>query len=424
MAAPSDEDLILAAREIVFGARKDGRLEQVQHLTSGLIRERIEDRFKVPSGSLKPRKKIINDAIEAAIEADDDDVEMVDAKEEQDEVLQSAREVTPTSKKEKQKAKEQASDNTDRADGGSHAVSESESVSQKKPSKKTTSTNKKMPNASTKLKRADKNTTNFVNMLGLGAGGDEQAATMLMGGLGAGGPNKRVEMKSDSEFSVLEDGPPKKKTKRVSKDKNDAKPKRKGKETAKAAESSGMASASERSVMDDDAPAKTTKTTKKKREPKAEKVEDKDEAEIKRLKQLLTGIPEPQSFVVACGVRKKWAKEFEGLSKPSQQINHVKRILSDLGMTGRLSLEKAKEIREKRELAKEIEDVKEFDAKVNGPRASRSSTSKTNSRKVIVSASEDAGDEEEVDSEEVSSRPAKRKPNKSILAFLDGQSSD
>lgn len=48
------------------------------------------------------------------------------------------------------------------------------------------------------------------------------------------------------------------------------------------------------------------------------------------------------------------AKEFEDQPKASQQISHLKKILADLGMTGRLSIEKAKEIRERRELAAEI----------------------------------------------------------------------
>ena len=38
----------------------------------------------------------------------------------------------------------------------------------------------------------------------------------------------------------------------------------------------------------------------------------------------------------------------------SDQIRHIKQVLADLGMTGRLSMEKAKTIREKRELAQEL----------------------------------------------------------------------
>jgi hypothetical protein len=49
------------------------------------------------------------------------------------------------------------------------------------------------------------------------------------------------------------------------------------------------------------------------------------------------------------------AKEFEGIEgQPTKQISRLKEILEDLGMTGRLSMEKAKSIRAKRELAEEI----------------------------------------------------------------------
>lgn len=61
-----------------------------------------------------------------------------------------------------------------------------------------------------------------------------------------------------------------------------------------------------------------------------------------------------QSFVVACGVRRVWSKVFEGLDTPAQQIKKLKEILHELGMTGRLSLEKARAIREKREFAQEL----------------------------------------------------------------------
>ena len=60
-----------------------------------------------------------------------------------------------------------------------------------------------------------------------------------------------------------------------------------------------------------------------------------------------------QSFVTACGVRKVWSKELKDMSE-REQISRVKQILADLGMTGRLSVEKAKSIRAKRELAQEL----------------------------------------------------------------------
>ncbi len=89
----------------------------------------------------------------------------------------------------------------------------------------------------------------------------------------------------------------------------------------------------------------------------------KDEESIKRLKVpilsfvglrtclLLTYFS--QSLVVACGVRKQWTRELDGLNT-SAQIAHIRKILSDLGMAGRLSMEQAREIRAQRELAQEL----------------------------------------------------------------------
>lgn len=48
------------------------------------------------------------------------------------------------------------------------------------------------------------------------------------------------------------------------------------------------------------------------------------------------------------------AKEFADCPTESKQIAHLKRLLADLGMTGKMSLERAKTIREKRELKQEI----------------------------------------------------------------------
>jgi hypothetical protein len=56
---------------------------------------------------------------------------------------------------------------------------------------------------------------------------------------------------------------------------------------------------------------------------------------------------------VACGVRKQWTRELNGLST-SAQIAHIRKTLNDLGMVGRMSLEQAREIRAKRELAQEL----------------------------------------------------------------------
>lgn len=82
---------------------------------------------------------------------------------------------------------------------------------------------------------------------------------------------------------------------------------------------------------------------------KAEAEIDPDEAEIKRL----------QGWLVKCGIRKMWWKELKPYESSNAKINHLKGMLSDVGMTGRYSIEKATQIKEARELAADIEAVKE-----------------------------------------------------------------
>jgi hypothetical protein len=52
-------------------------------------------------------------------------------------------------------------------------------------------------------------------------------------------------------------------------------------------------------------------------------------------------------------VRKQWTRELDGLNTGAQ-IAHIRKILSDLGMVGRLSMDQAREIRAQRELAQEL----------------------------------------------------------------------
>lgn len=49
------------------------------------------------------------------------------------------------------------------------------------------------------------------------------------------------------------------------------------------------------------------------------------------------------------------------------QINHLRRILHDLGMTGRFSVEKAKRIKEERELKEELQFIQEGAKSVGEP---------------------------------------------------------
>ncbi|KAH9851855.1 hypothetical protein C2E23DRAFT_827932 [Lenzites betulinus] len=176
------------------------------------------------------------------------------------------------------------------------------------------------------------------------------------------------EQKSDSELSVLIDEPPSRKR-------------------------------NKKGANEDLQKSKATKGRKKK-EPAKEL--SKDEETIKRLK----------SFVVACGVRKVWAKEFKDLEKPSEQIRRLKQILADLGMNGRMSMEQAKAIKAKREFEQELQDVKEFASKVSSAPSAKGRRQK-----------ETTVDEGEEDAEsEVEVIPKRKTARQSIMAFLGDES--
>ncbi|GAB7346672.1 hypothetical protein MBLNU459_g1797t1 [Dothideomycetes sp. NU459] len=74
-----------------------------------------------------------------------------------------------------------------------------------------------------------------------------------------------------------------------------------------------------------------------------------DEAEMKRL----------QGWLLKCGIRKLWHRELAPYGTPKAKIEHLKDMLKDAGMDGRYSVEKASTIKEQRELAADLEAVKE-----------------------------------------------------------------
>ncbi|KAH8693959.1 putative transcriptional regulator [Talaromyces proteolyticus] len=76
---------------------------------------------------------------------------------------------------------------------------------------------------------------------------------------------------------------------------------------------------------------------------------DPDTAEIKRL----------QGWLIKCGIRKIWSRELAAYDTPKAKIKHLKSMLENAGMKGRYSLEKARQIREGRELLADLEAVKE-----------------------------------------------------------------
>ncbi|KAJ8496038.1 hypothetical protein ONZ51_g1335 [Trametes cubensis] len=182
------------------------------------------------------------------------------------------------------------------------------------------------------------------------------------------------EQRSESEMSVLVDEPPARKRKK------------KG----------------ENGEMNVGIISRTAKPTEGKKRKEPAKELSKDEETIKRLK----------SLVVACGVRKVWSKEFKGLDEPSDQIRRLRQILTDLGMSGRMSMEQAKAIKAKREFEKELEDVQEFANKVvAGP------SSRRRGRKSSNDKAQDKESESEIDT-----APKRRTARQSIMAFLGDES--
>ncbi|KAG1812919.1 uncharacterized protein BJ212DRAFT_1482978 [Suillus subaureus] len=176
------------------------------------------------------------------------------------------------------------------------------------------------------------------------------------------------EPENDSDVSVVIDEPPKKRRKKQEKDSN------------------------------------KKALTERKKTQKSNIGGSKDDETVSKLK----------AIVVACGVRKMWKKEFADLDTPSGQIKRLKEILKDLGMTGRLTLEKAKTIKAERELAQELRDVQDF-AEAERRRETR--------KEKGVSEDEQSGSGSDDEDE---GPPVKRKKTAgaSILAFLGDQSDD
>lgn len=136
-----------------------------------------------------------------------------------------------------------------------------------------------------------------------------------------------------------------------------------GKETDAANPSTGDTkddSESEMSVVRDEEPEPAQKqrksagkpAKKKKPAPKAKAKDedvDPDQAEIKRL----------QGWLVKCGIRKMWWRELQPYETPKAKIKHLKQMLEGVGMKGRYSEDKARQIREERELKADLEQIQQ-----------------------------------------------------------------
>ncbi|KAK4143493.1 uncharacterized protein C8A04DRAFT_28923 [Dichotomopilus funicola] len=147
----------------------------------------------------------------------------------------------------------------------------------------------------------------------------------------------------ESEVSDVIDEPPKRKQKAKAKATSKPKP----------TDTAGDSSSELSSVVDEGPPTKrkrgTTKTQKATAASKATAANSPEEAQIKLL----------QSQLAKCGVRKVWGAEFKkhGADGGKAKVKYLKDMLSEVGMSGRFSEARAREIKEARELQADLQDV-------------------------------------------------------------------
>ncbi|KAM0561764.1 hypothetical protein ACHAPJ_002933 [Fusarium lateritium] len=167
-------------------------------------------------------------------------------------------------------------------------------------------------------------------------------------------------------------------------------------------------------------PAKAPKATVKKNSTS----DDPNTEEIKRL----------QGYLTKCGVRKLWHNELKQYGDDAKaKIRHLKKMLADVGMDGRFSEAKAREIKERRELLAEVESAKEMSALWGVEGRGRASRSKSKNAKIVESEASGAegdedddkgkGKDEDEDEDEENTYAARRKRARADLAFL-GDDSD
>ncbi|RPD58945.1 hypothetical protein L226DRAFT_536488 [Lentinus tigrinus ALCF2SS1-7] len=400
MADVDMEKLRAAALEIIAKVVKEGMLEEFTH---GSFRKKVEQSMGVDAGTLdaseyrRTVRKIAEDYIEKHTSGnkEDEDAPMEEAEDAKEQEKPNSK--PPPSKTEKTKSRKPRSSTT-------KGASERKSASKgKKPARSSSVVPTSDEEAEPKAKPKSRKKTSRVQS-------DPEASDA---GSSPEPPAKRQKTGSPLREKEEQDAEP---SGSAAPQASSSSPKAKQASTSKeGAASEGEKSESEMSVLEDEpAPrrrkkkadggafTKAEKGTKGRKRKEGAKELSKDDETIKRLK----------SLVVACGVRKVWSKEFKGLDKPSDQIRRLRQILSDLGMKGRMSMEQAKVIREKREFEQELEDVKEFAQKMESANRRRSAKSV-------------AAEQEDVDESDVDIPPKRRMTaRQSIMAFLGDEESD
>lgn len=116
-----------------------------------------------------------------------------------------------------------------------------------------------------------------------------------------------------------------------------------------------------------------------KKSSSAAELTDPQEAEIKKLQGQLT----------KCGVRKLWHHELKDCHDARSKIRHLKKMLADIGMEGRFSEAKAREIKETRELLADAEAAQEMD-RLWGKDSGRNSRNKSRGIQIVENDDSDA----------------------------------
>jgi hypothetical protein len=209
----------------------------------------------------------------------------------------------------------------------------------------------------------------------------------------------RTDAGSESEMSVVLDEAPKPKRKRRSK--------------------SDMAS----SISSKPAKGKKDKATRPPKATTANKDLSPDEELISTLKYQLK----------KCGMNKIWQFELKQYGDDNRaKIRHLQGVLKEIGMVGRFSEARAREIKEIRELQADLEAVKEGEKSwglESGRRASRGLVKK-NLRESTVEDDDEEGENgkggtDGDESRSLSDQPRARKPRaRADLAFLGDEDSD
>ncbi|KAK7056453.1 hypothetical protein VNI00_003008 [Paramarasmius palmivorus] len=392
MDIPEIPELEKCAADIVTDASADGTLRT---LTPRIIRQKIEEKFGLEKGCLDDSE--YKGAIKAAIDA----------------TQKSLKDKKDKSDIEESDTKAERHDE-EPAEGGTKSKGKKRKSDETKGKKKNTDSGDK------KKKNQRKSEETFKSAETIATSDEDEASAP---------PPKKAKKQlktddgvpsgSDSEGAFSQ--PPKKRKRTQSPDSSHKKPSSSIKnETNTTPNDASVDVAMEDPGSDtglsdlvDEPPKRKSKSKDKEKEKKAPKEKkgkknavtlSKDEETIKRLKGLVN----------ACGVRKVWAKAFKGIEdEPNKQIKMLKEMLADLGMTGRLSMEQAKEIKAKRELAQELEDVQTFEKAIVKQSSRRS-------RQTSKSQENDEASEEEEDVKV----PTKRRSNarQSIMAFLEDQS--